>query len=122
MRIWSNGFVDNNGTNGLKSVSIRKQRPNRLSWKCSHAQVMANASFSIWAYVFSVSDVAHKIYATVRSVLSSGCLKTAPSLNNDTSTETIVFSAGLNAHNVSPEINAALTFCKAVSWFAFHLQ
>ena len=74
--------------------------------------------------LFSVSDITREMYATGRSVLSSGCLclKTAPSPNDDASAEIVVSSIGLNAHNVSPEVYAALTFWKAVSWLASHLQ
>ena len=80
-----------NGTRGLWSVSTWNVMPTRKSEKCLHAHVIAKASFSICAYLFSVSVSALEIYATGLRWPSS-CLwsSTAPSPNDDVSAETTV--------------------------------
>ena len=49
-------FVPISGTSGLWSVLITKHFPSMYMANFSQAQVMASASFSIWAYLLSVSD------------------------------------------------------------------
>ena len=57
-------LVLSNGTNGLWSVSTRNDRPRMYILNFSHAQVVARASFSICAYLFSVSESNLEAYAT----------------------------------------------------------
>ena len=57
-------FELKSGTSGLWSVSITICLPKICSENFSQAQVIANASFSIWAYRFPVSLNEQEVYIT----------------------------------------------------------
>ena len=63
-------FIPSNGTRGLWSVSIMKCFPIKKSANFSQAHVVASASFSIWAYQRSVSDIDLDANMTGRQELS----------------------------------------------------
>ena len=72
-------FDPKSGTRGLWSVSIENRLPSTYIENFSQAQVMASASFSIWAYLRSVSDNERDVYAIGFHCESVFCSKTAPS-------------------------------------------
>ena len=71
-------FEPRSGTRGLWSVSIKNCFPSTYIENVSHAHVVASASFSIWAYQHSISDIERDANTTGLQ-LSSFCRSTAPS-------------------------------------------
>ena len=81
-------FVLKRGTRGLWSVSAVTDLPRTNVLNFSNAQVMASASFSIWAYLFSVSVIEREANATGR-YSDSSLWRTAPSPYDDASAEMV---------------------------------
>ena len=88
-------FELSKGTNGLWSVSIWMVLPKRYIKKFSAVQVNESASFYIWAYRLSVSDIVREAYATGCHLLSTSWGKTTPSPYEEASAESLRFVAGL---------------------------
>ena len=81
-------FVLSRGTKGLWSVSI-------LKCNLLQAHTMARASFSIWAYLCSVSVSAFEANATGFHEPCSSWRRTAPKLYDEASVDILVATWGL---------------------------
>ena len=68
----SRSLLLSSGISGLWSVSTDKNRPNRCLENCSQAHVTASVFFSIWAYLFFMSESALQANATGFQRLSAG--------------------------------------------------
>ena len=86
LNLWNLGgssskfFNPSSGTNGWWSVSMRMSIPWMKSLNFSHAQFVASASFSIWAYLCSVLVKDLDAYTTgFLAPFSCSCRSTAPS-------------------------------------------
>src|SRR4029434_3824145 len=119
----SRSFTPNSGTSGLWSVSMWKSMPTRKSEKRSHAHVTARVSFSIWAYLLSVSLRAREAYATGFSVWSSCfCSRTAPKAYEDESADTTVYACVLYSAMTGGLLSSPLMLSSACCWGCPHVH
>ena len=114
----SSRFVaaESNVMRGLLSVTIVNSVLIMKSAKFSQAQVLANASFSICAYLASTSDSERNAKLTGRHVLSScNCLRVAPSLYDKLSADNYVGYLGSYSASVGTVFTIFLRLLNAVS-------
>ena len=79
------------------------------------------ASFSIWAYLCSVSVIVLDAYATGFQLELSSCSRTAPSPYDEASADTFVEAWWLYRANIVGFDNSSLRLVKACSWAAPHI-
>ena len=84
-----------------------------VSRELLHAQVVASASFSIWAYLRSLSHIECEAYATGFHWPSLYCSSTAPIPYDDASADTLVGASRLQSVNIVGLDNSDFTSEKA---------
>ena len=113
-------FVLSRGTKGLWSVSISKCKPSMKVENLLQAHTMARASFSIWAYLCSVSVSAFEANATGFHEPCSSWSRTAPKPYDEASVDILAATWGLYNARVDGFVISCFKAAKARSCFGLH--